>query len=159
LTEKIVYSQFFELFGRFLTLIFFAAASAISLMLYLLFQNGIFYLLFIVFLAWSPIFGLRAYLDYSRMQAALNKVEVEQLKMSRFPFRNKEELLEPILDDTALNACVAYHNGQSFTDISRLFKLKHPEQARRLLVKGLDILLKEHNRARLHHENLEEKSL
>lgn len=63
------------------------------------------------------------------------------------PRRNNDQEIEPLdmnLEGTALNVCLAYRNGHSLTQIESLFQLNHANQTKRLLIKDLDILLKEH---------------
>lgn len=53
--------------------------------------------------------------------------------------------LEPLnmeIEDLPLKVCLQYRNGASFTEIEKDLELSHPFQAKRELVKGLDILLK-----------------
>ena len=44
-------------------------------------------------------------------------------------------------EDSVLQACLFYRNGASFTEIQKALNLPHPETARRLLRKGIGILL------------------
>lgn len=60
----------------------------------------------------------------------------------------RENQLEPLnieVEDVALKACLYYRNGASYEDIKRNLSLSHPEQAKRLLIRGLDFLLKNYN--------------
>jgi hypothetical protein len=45
-------------------------------------------------------------------------------------------------EDLALKVCLLYRNGDSFKEIMKAFNLQHPMEVRRLMVKGLDVLLK-----------------
>ena len=62
------------------------------------------------------------------------------------------ELRQPLemegLEERAVKACLYYRNSHSFVYVAKALGLGHPELARRQVIKGLDILLKnyeEHN--------------
>ncbi|MEM3443022.1 MAG: hypothetical protein QXM86_04110 [Candidatus Bathyarchaeia archaeon] len=44
--------------------------------------------------------------------------------------------------EDALRVCVLYRNGKSLTEIERIMGFSHPYKTKRLLLKGLDLLLK-----------------
>lgn len=69
-----------------------------------------------------------------------------QVRQFKTNIENEEtELPElKIQVEDSLKACLYYRNGASFSKIAEDFHLSQAEQARRYVVKGLDILLKEH---------------
>lgn len=56
------------------------------------------------------------------------------------------EKLDVTTTDDGVMACAMYRNGASFTDIQRQLDLNHPNEAKRLLLKGLDYLLRGHSK-------------
>jgi len=65
---------------------------------------------------------------------------------NNFPLQDDGKVEPLTLDleneDLALKVCLLYRNGDSFKEIMKAFNLTHPMEVRRLMVKGLDVLLK-----------------
>jgi hypothetical protein len=65
---------------------------------------------------------------------------------NNFPLQDDGKVEPLTLDleneDLALKVCLLYRNGDSFKEIMKAFNLQHPMEVRRLMVKGLDVLLK-----------------
>ena len=91
----------------------------------------------------SAIFGAKYILEYRRFRETLEQGLFCPSDVDRLVNSSDVEPLA-IPDDKALAVCTYYHNGSTLTQIERNMGFTHPEQVKRHLLKGLDILLKEH---------------
>jgi hypothetical protein len=104
----------------------------------------IYYIGYLVLLFVSAFYGIKTYRDYRGFRETLSQ-GLFCSDVDRVVDSFELEPISEIPEDKALATCVYYHNGSSLNDIQRSMGFKHPQQARRHLLKGLDILLKEHN--------------
>jgi hypothetical protein len=132
------FSKFTELlFGAIMIFLLFTS-SIIVVLAYSFTQNMIFYYAYVGALAFSFVYAL----NYSR--------QFKDFKENLYLFippgeNNKVEPLNIEVNDIALKVCLYYRNGATQEQIKRNLGLNHPTQVKRELVKGLTILLKEHN--------------
>jgi hypothetical protein len=115
------------------------SATTEFLIVYLSTGNMIFYYCYLATLFFALFYGLRLYRKY---------VDFRQ-NLYLFLPNSSEKQLEPLEmnledQDIPLKVCLYYRNGATFEEIKQNLNLSHPTQARRELIKGLDILLKEH---------------
>lgn len=59
------------------------------------------------------------------------------------------EKLDVTTDDETVIACTLYRNGGTLVDIQKSLNLNHVEEAKRILIKGIDTLLKNNNKQHL----------
>lgn len=138
------YQKFLSFFSGFIILLFMFVAAAEFLFFYSSTGNILFYYSYLLILGVSCLYGFRYYLSFRGFKETL-------AQGLYFPNSNNEKALNPVskplnmeVEDLPLKACLLYRNFHSFDYVSKALKLGHGEQARRELIKGLDILLKEH---------------
>jgi hypothetical protein len=124
------------LFGAIMIVLLFTS-SIMVLLAYSFTQNMIFYYIYVGVLLFSFIYAL----NYSRQFRDFK----ENLYLL-FPSENPKPI-EPLnmeVEDLPLKVCLSYRNHASYEHIGKVLGI-HPEQAKRELIKGLDILLREYN--------------
>ena len=134
--------RFFEkftelLFGAIMILLLFTS-SIMVLLAYSFTQNMIFYYIYVGVLLFSFAYALNYSRQFKHFKETLNLF---------IPSEN-DKPIEPLnidVEDRALKVCLWYRNGATQEQIKQNLGLNHPNQVKRELIKGLDILLKEHN--------------
>ena len=138
------YSNLSNILFGFVVLICILIVSSEFLILFLLNPTAIaFYYGFLVLLCISVFFGLKYVREYKQFRETLNQGLFCPSDVDRLVNSSDFGPLA-IPDDKALAVCTYYHNGSTLTQIERNMGFTHPEQVKRHLLKGLDILLKEH---------------
>jgi hypothetical protein len=135
-SEKFL-DRFLGFFFGFVVLLIFVLTTIMLILLWISSQNLIFYYGYIASLGFSVFYGIKIYLEFQNFR--------ENLYLF---LPNSEKQLEPLsidIQDLPLKVCLYYRNGATLESMKEDFGLKHPNQVRRLLIEGLDILLKEHN--------------
>jgi hypothetical protein len=82
-------------------------------------------------------YGMKSYADYRYLKGNLDLFIPEE--------KEDEKPLEPLnveTEDVALRVCVLYRNGATLESMKKDFGFTHPNQVRRKLLEGIDILLK-----------------
>lgn len=136
--QSLFWSKILTLFFQVaLVIVLFLADS--SVLVYWIYSG-----MMIVWVLWIFLFYLAClvavyfYRDYRSFQKNLNLM-----------LPQNDDLLphiEAVSDDEALKALIQYHNGGTYQDISQDFNCDI-NKAKRLVIKGIDILLKEHKEA------------
>jgi len=136
-----LFDKLISLFFRFFFLLFlmFVSIELSFLSLVYGFLNS--YLVWAFVVVALTVYLLKCYFDIREFREALSQGLLLPHK------ENEDEKLEPLTldledDDLALKVCLLYRNGDSFKEIMKAFNLQHPMEVRRLMVKGLDVLLK-----------------
>lgn len=140
------YEQFVSLLLGFALLIVLVVAAAQMLFFYSFTQNVIFYCGYAVVAGTSLIYGAKYLLqlrDFKENLCLLIPSVAEK------PI----EPLDANVEDKVLKVCLYYRNGASLKSIAQDLGLKHPNQIKRHLVKGLDILLRFYDQNRRKEEN------
>ena len=123
------------LFGLIMIILLFTSSIMIVLA-YVFTQNMIFYYGYIGALFFSFAYAFR----YSR--------QFRDFKDTLHLLLPSEKPIEPLsmeLEDLPLKVCLDYRNGASYEAIAQNMGIDTSYQVKRELVKGLDILLREHN--------------
>lgn len=123
------------LFGAIMLFMLFASSS-IVLLAYVATLNVLFYYCFLGALLFSFIYVLY----YAR--------QCRDFKETLHLFLPSEKPFEPLsmeLEDLPLKVCLDYRNGASYEVIAQNMGIDTSYQVKRELVKGLDLLLREHN--------------
>jgi hypothetical protein len=133
-----VFSVLFE----FLLLFTFIVVGSDLLLFYLITPDVVLYYSYLSIFLTAGVVGLKAYWDLGVIRHDLEFL---------FPnASNNEERLPNIVlseadsESKAMRAVTCYRNGASMSKIMTDFELPHVNSARRLIIQGLDILLKEH---------------
>lgn len=132
------YEKFLSLAFGFIFLLILVMASGELLIYYLSTWSIFFYYIFLANLFLASIYGIKYYLDYQNFRKELGFY---------LPVEEKEEKLEYSNEDlpvVSLQACRDYRNGASYNEIKDSYGLDHPNKARRLVLTGIGVLLKEH---------------
>ena len=138
------YSKLSNILFKFMVLICILIANSELLILYLLNPaSQAYYFGYMVLLGLSAIFGFKYILEYRQFRETLAQGLFCPSDVDRLVNSSDFGPLD-IPDDKALAVCTYYHNGSTLTQIERNMGFTHPEQVKRHLLKGLDILLKEH---------------
>jgi len=143
MTSQQFLSRFSNVFFGFAVLLCILIADFEFLTLYLINPTTeAFYYAYLALLCLSAIFGAKSYRDYLGFRETLAQGLFcsSSSDVDSFGFEPLE-----IPADKALAVCTYYHNGATFNQIAESIGLKEAQQVKRLLVKGLEILLKEHN--------------
>ena len=134
-------NKILQFFIYFLAVIFmFMIATELSLF-YVLSQEIICY--------WSStgVFGVALILTFQMVKDFEHFQDIYDQNISNS--KQNVELNKPLnveAEDLPLKACLLYRNGYSFVQITHKLQLGDEAQtAKRLVVRGLDLLLKEHN--------------
>ncbi len=140
------YERFVSLFFGFIILLMLAFVTVELILFYFSMQNIIFYYAYLGMLLSDFFYFIKYYLWFRDFRETLSQGLL-------FPSKNEEiSNLESLeikgLEDTPLKACLSYRNGATFDEITEFLGLSHPTQAKRELIKGLDILLKFHEKHR-----------
>ena len=138
------YSNLSKILFGFVVELFLLIANSEFLILHLLNPEiSAYYYGYVFLLGLSAIFGLKYILEYRRFRETLQQGLFCPSDVDRLVNSSDVEPLD-IPDDKALAVCTYYHNGSTMLQIQRNMGFTHPEQVKRHLLKGLDILLKEH---------------
>jgi len=146
------YERFVSLFFGFIILLMLAFVTVELIFFYFSMQNIIFYYAYLGMLLSDFFYFIKYYLQFRDFRETLSQGLL-------FP-SNKESPsdLEPLetdgLEDVSLKVCLFYRNEASLNDIAKDFGFSHPTQAKRELIKGLDILLKSYEK---HEKKVSEK--
>lgn len=131
------YDKFLDFFRGFIIIVFMFVVSAELLFFYSWNQNMIFYYGYVGMLVIACFYAIRYYLQFRSFKENINLY---------VPISNKIEPLEiEGLTDIPLKVCLYYRNGASLRDIQEDLKLGCPIQSKKLLIKGLDKLLRFYN--------------
>jgi hypothetical protein len=103
-------------------------------------------ILFLCFIGTLYVMYCISLLALSKFTAFRSDVQ-QGLLTRESPMPNNENTLEilDIPEDKALAVCTLYHNGVGYKEIQKSMGFEHRQQVKRALLKGLDVLLKEHN--------------
>lgn len=137
MSEKF-FDKFLNFFFGFIVLLISILMVIIFILLWISSQNLIFYYGYIASFGFSVIYGIRYYLEFQNFRDNLYL----------FLPNHEEKQLEPLsvnVEDLPLKVCLYYRNGATLESMKKDFGLSHANQVKRELVKGLDILLREHN--------------
>jgi len=135
MSEKFLEKFTEMLFGAIIVFLL-LTSSIIVLLAYLAIQNVFFYYGYIGMLGFSFIYVLYYGQQYRDFKETLHL------------FLPAEKPIEPLnieLEDLPLKVCLDYRNGASYEVIAQNLGIDTSYQVKRELVKGLDILLREHN--------------
>ena len=131
------FERFTELvLGALMTVLLFVSTITV-LSAYILTQNMFFYYAYIGAVGFSFYYVLQ----YARQFRGFKETVAQGLL---FPKANNEANYEPLnleVEDLPLKVCLLYRNGYGFQSIKEQLGLSHSEEAKRLLIKGLDVLL------------------
>lgn len=130
------YEDFTDLFFRFLLLLLFIVGASNSIVLYSFTENAIYYYGYCVVLVVAGVYGVKCFREFRDFKDSIYLL---------IPKQGRDRITDPLnmeVEDLPLKVCLQYRNGASFKDIEKNLGLSHPMQAKRELVKGLDILLK-----------------
>lgn len=139
------YEKFVSLFVALIVLLFIFLVAVGFLFLHVFTGNIISFFGYAILLCIAGICSLKYYLRVNDFKTRLYLYIPNEPKNTD---RNDNPLELEGLEDVSLKACLLYRNCHSLTDVSEASGLKYSEQAKRELIKGLDILLKsyeEHN--------------
>jgi len=131
------YQKFLSLFSGFVMLLILFLVAIMVLLGYLISQNLVLYVGYCAILTFSAIYGTRYYMQFKDFKENLYLFIPQQ--------QSQPEPLEPLnleVEDLPLKVCVLYRNGASLNQIKREFGFSHVIISKRMLVKGLDTLLK-----------------
>lgn len=138
------YSKLSNILFGFVVLLGLLIVNCEFLILYLLTPEiSAYYYSYMFLLGLSAIFGAKYILEYRRFRETLQQGLFCPSDVDRLVNSSDVEPLN-IPEDKALAVCAYYHNGSTLLQIQRNMGFTHPEQVKRHLLKGLDILLKEH---------------
>lgn len=136
MSQQLFYHKLLSMLLSFAVLALSILATSVIIVAYLFTGVYVVYLTYLGALIFVAECGVKFYLQFRYLQ---NNLEYF------VPEPKTEGSLEPLdISDTVrpVQACIYYHNGASFPVIQRNLGMKHPNQARREVIKGLDILLK-----------------
>ncbi|HEX69126.1 MAG TPA: hypothetical protein ENG10_02390 [Candidatus Bathyarchaeota archaeon] len=141
--SKKFYERFVGLFLRFIVLFFFFSIAVEFIFFYLLYKSELFYYCYVAVLIFTFYYGLRVYFDFRSFKEDLSLLFPGEFEGNKI---EEVEALEVEFEGLPLKVCVLYRNGMSMLDIQKHLGLSHPYQVRRLLLKGLDLLIKSYER-------------
>jgi len=111
-------------------------------------ELGLFYVMsqnIICYWASTGVFGVALILTFQMVKDFEHFHDIYDQNVAEVKLTSKlNEPLDVKVEDLPLKACLLYRNGHSFLYVSKALGLSHADLARRLVIKGLDILLKEH---------------
>lgn len=87
---------------------------------------------------------LSVYIAYFFLRFRIFKEKIS-LYIPKAHIKNSIEPLNIELEDLPLKVCLYYRNGASLADIQKALGFSHPNQVKRKLIEGLDMLLKSYN--------------
>ena len=102
-----------------------------------------------IFCYWSStgVFGIALVITFQMVKDFEHFQDIYDQNISNS--KQNVELNKPLnveAEDLPLKACLLYRNGYSFVQITHKLQLgREPQTAKRLVVRGLDLLLKERN--------------
>lgn len=137
--SEVFYEKFMSFMLGFLVLTFMVLIASEFLFYYTTQGNIIFYYGYIITVTALCLYGIRYYLSFRNFKENLYLL---------IPNPNSEKPIEPLnmdLNNKALEVCLYYRNGATLSQIERNLGLTHGTQMRRLMRKGLDILLRSYN--------------
>ena len=137
--SQVFFQKLLGLFLGFTIFLMAILATSEILIFYVITKNTLFYYGYLATAVLIIYIGLRFYRDFLDVQAHV------YLLIPRLTTPVNVDSPEPLnIEDKSLppQVCAYYRNGASFIDIEQSMGMKHPNQARRELIKGLDILLK-----------------
>jgi len=124
-----------SLFGSTILLFALFMGTVECLVFYVWTQNSYSYYGYLAALVLSAYGSFRYYRKYTLFRANLDLFFTDALAPLNISMENEE---------LCVKACLLYQQGASLTDIQEDLQLSHVNQAKRLLQKGLSILLIEH---------------
>lgn len=137
------YERFVSLFFGFIILLMLISVTAGLFFLYFSFQNPILYYAYLGMLLFDFFYFIKYYLGFRIFRETLSQGLL-------FPSKNNPSEFDILeledLENIPLKVCLFYRNGSSLKDIAKDFGFNHPTKAKRQLVKGLDILLKNYEK-------------
>jgi len=114
------------------------------LFIYTVNHNTLFYYVYCGSIIFAVSYGVNCYSEYRHLKENINLFIPNQNNTQPHEPLNKP--LEMEVEDLPLKACLYYRNGYSFKQICGKMRLgREPQTAKRLVIKGLHILLNEHN--------------
>jgi len=137
MSEKFIEKLVELLFGAIMVFLLFASSS-IVLLAYVATLNVTFYYGFLAALGFSFVYVVQ----YSRQFRDFKETLYLLIPESNY------KPIEPLgmeTDELPLKVCLYYHNGATLNQIAENMGIKEAQQVKRSLIKGLDILLREHN--------------
>jgi hypothetical protein len=140
------FDKFLSFFFGFIVLLIMVLSGISSILLWISSHSLVFYYGYVASLGLSVFYGIKLYLRFQDFRENLNL----------FLPNNSERQLEPLnldIPDLPLKVCLYYRNGATLKSMKEDFGFTHPNQVRRKLVEGLDILLKFYKQ---HKENTKE---
>jgi len=146
--SKVFYEKILSVLLGFLLVFIFTIASIELYLFYFLYNNLLYYYIYLAVISLATLIGLKTLFDFQRFKQNLelflpNDAEKEE----KLQYSNEE------LPEISLQVCKYYYNGASLDAIRENLQLKHAEQARRLLKQGLGILLKFYSEHKEREEN------
>jgi hypothetical protein len=126
------------LFGAIITVLLFTS-SVMVLLAYAYTQNMVFYYCYLGVLGFSFFYAFRYAQSFKHFKETLNLY---------IPSQDSNPGLEPLnmeAEDLPLKVCLYYRNGATYKKIQQDLGIAYPQQVKRELIKGLDILLREYN--------------
>lgn len=132
MSQQLFYHKLLGMLLSFAVLALSILATSAVLVIYLFTNIYVFYLIYLGSLIFVAEYGVKFYLQFRYLQ---NNLE----------YFVPEPKTEPLVIDNptrSIQVCIFYRNGASFPEIDHNMGFKHPQQAKRELVKGLDILLR-----------------
>jgi len=138
------YNRFLNLFAGFIILLFSSLFTVEFLIWHFSTSNSlIFYYCYCGSLTFTFIYSLKYYREFKDFKQDLYFLLPSQ------PNPKAEFISHPLemeIEDKALQAALLYRNGCSFQEINNKLRLgREPIRAKRLVIKGLDKLLKFYN--------------
>lgn len=138
------YERFVGLFFNLILLLILVLATIEVILFYIFSQNMVFYLIYLEILIFSVFYGVKCFLQLRDFREALSQgllILSNNEKSSKLPLLEIEDF-----EDIPLRACLCYRNGANFEQVAEVLGLKHIQQAKRELIKGLDILLRSYEK-------------
>lgn len=131
------YSKILEIIGQFLFFLISIIGLTIFLISWLMTGMQIFYTAWLTSMACSLLFFIWFYFNFKQLTEKVSLYFPKAIGDSTEPPMQDKVLS----DNDALNACIYYEQGASLNDIRDSLGLDHPTQVKRLLRKGLKILI------------------
>ena len=135
------FDKFLSFFFGFVVLLILVLIDVMLMLFWISSHIIAFYYGYIVSLGLSATYGIKLYLRFQDFRENLNLF---------FPNNWEKQLeLEPLnldIPDLPLRVCLYYRNGATLESMKEDFGFTHPNQVRRKLVEGLDILLKSYKK-------------
>jgi len=129
---------------------FFVHFIGVMFMFMIAVELALFYMMsqnIVCYWASTGVFGIALLLTFQMIREFEHFQDIYDQNISNSKL--KTELNKPLnmeVEDLPLKACLLYRNGHSFQYVSKALGLSHADLGRRLVIKGLDILLKEYKK-------------